>query len=450
MRSAARLALVCVPITVAAIAVAVIAVLAVPVLAVEGSPPASAPVTPTCAWTEFSAGTINEAAPDSSATYWVLQYTVQDGLRIVLHGQYPLSRYASLEAYKTGGGLFTTDGVSSSITDYAIQPDRGSVNPFQPQARGDGRRGDASHLPRRAGRAGDTFTVTLQSDVSPGESNTLPLAPAGTPTGTTGTLIYRVYLPAHGVPRVQLPTVTFELGGQSVRVAQCAHDELALPSRTPTAPAPATDASAPAARQGITPLPFARAVGSSGGFPNADSGYLSARLTPPGNDDVVVIRGKAPTFAAGEHPRPWPAAGTDLRYWSFCDYLASGSVPLVVNERPDGTIDYGCRNDSEVKLDRRGYYTVIVGTEEQRAAIDRIRGATFLPFSTTQATTEHALLLRNMLANPNFAQAVQNVPQDANPASAKQVMGRYYPLAAICPLSTLATAGARTCLAASS
>jgi hypothetical protein len=192
---------------------------------------------------------------------------------------------------------------------------------------------------------------------------------------------------------------------------------------------------------------FARGVPSGGGFPNADSGYLTAVVTPPGDGDVVVIQGKAPTAARGNHPSPWPAPGIDMQYWSLCNYLVTAEVPLVVNQLPGGGVDYGCRYDSKVALDRRGDYTFVVGTEAQRATIERIPGATFLPFSTAQPTTTSVLLLRDMLVNPGFAEAVQNVPENASPASAAAVMGPYYPRAAICPLTTLTSGGAAACLA---
>jgi hypothetical protein len=134
-----------------------------------------------------------------------------------------------------------------------------------------------------------------------------------------------------------------------------------------------------------------------------------------------------------------------MQYWSLCDYLLTAQLPLVANQLPDGTVDYGCRHDSQVALDRRGYYTFVVGTEAQHAAIDRIPGATFLPFSTAQPTTKHWLLLRNMLVNRSFTEAVQNVPENGNSASAAAVMGPYYPRAGICPLATLASSGPAAC-----
>jgi hypothetical protein len=392
----------------------------------------TSPVTPACAWYDFSVSTDNASAPDSAATYWLLPFTVQEGLRIVLDGRYPDSRYASLEAYTSGGALFSTNGVESALTDYRIAPDPGSVNPWQ-------------RATRHTGAGGDAFTVTLQSDVTQGQVNTLPLAPAGTAAGTAGYLIYRVYLPARGdFSQVPLPVVTFTLDGVSQQVPACPPGTTsAQPSGTAPAATPAgVPADAPAQS-----VEFAPVKTTGGGAPNADSGYLAAVVTPPGNGDVLVIQGKAPTASLGSHPSPWPAPGIDLRYWSLCNYLATAKVPLVVNQLPGGGVDYGCRYDSQVRLDQRGYYTFVVGTEAQRAAIDQIPGATFLPFSTAEPTTEHFLLLRNMLANPDFAEAIQNVPQGGSAASAAAVMGAYYPQAAICSLATLASDGPAACLA---
>ena len=55
------------------------------------------------------------------------------------------------------------------------------------------------------------------------------------------------------------------------------------------------------------------------------------------------------------------------------------------------------------------------------------------------------VLLRNMLVNSPFALPIQKVPQkvpqDANPASAADVLGAYYPKAVKCTLSRLTSRG---------
>jgi hypothetical protein len=397
------------------------------------------PVTPACAWDESGVTISNQGGLDSAEAQWSLLWTVQDGLRITLSGRYPDSRYTSLDVYGASG-LFSTNGVASSLTDYAIQPDRGSVNPWQRTA-------------PYFGRAADAYTVTLQSDVAPGQVNTLPLAPAGTAAGTPGGLIYRVYLPASGnFSQVPLPAVTFTLDGVSERVPDCpaatagqqAASALSTPARPASTPAqPASSQAQSAAADGV--LPFARYTGTGGGYPDADIGYLLGGVVPPGNGDVFVIQGKAPTAAWGEHPSPWPAPGIDMQYWSLCDYLYTPQSPLVANQLPGGTVDYGCRYDSQVRLDWQGDYMFVLGTEAQRAAIERIPGTTFLPFSAADPTTAHILQLRDMVVSTGFAEAVQDVPANGSAAAAAAVMGPYYPRTAICPLATLASDGAAAC-----
>jgi hypothetical protein len=51
-----------------------------------------------------------------------------------------------------------------------------------------------------------------------------------------------------------------------------------------------------------------------------------------------------------------------------------------------------------------------------------------------------------MLVNSAFALPIQQVPQDANPASAAAVLGAYYPKAVKRTLSTLIAAGPPACL----
>jgi hypothetical protein len=424
-----------------------IAAVAIALPASASAAPGLGPVTPACSWRgPISVASTNENLLDSAATYWLLSFTVQDGLQIRLDGRYPDSRYASLQAYTSAGALFTVNGVTSALTDYQIQPDPGSVNPWQRSA--------GYHWPGR-----NAFTVTLQSDVVPGQANTLPLAPAGTTSGTPGYLEYRVYLPAGGgFSRIAPPVVTFTLDGVSQRVPPCPPGTASATSTVagsapasapaPSSPAPsASDAATGPATDATTQTPeFARPQ-ISGDLPNADSAYLIAEVTPPASGDVLVIQGQAPTASRGSHPSPWPAPFTDLRYWSLCNYVLSGVLPLVANPLPDGQTDYGCRYDSQVATDRHGSYTFVVGTEAQRPFIERIPGATFLPFSTADPTTPHVLFLRDMLANPGFAQAIQNVPPGGDPASAAAVMGPYYPRTAICPLSTLLRGGPGTCLA---
>jgi hypothetical protein len=180
------------------------------------------------------------------------------------------------------------------------------------------------------------------------------------------------------------------------------------------------------------------------GFTNTDSAYLITSVVGPSPSSVVVIQGKAPIATTGDRPAPWPAATTDVRYWSMCVYLGAGLLPLVVNHLPDATTDVGCRYDAQTKLNAAGQYTFVIGTESQRGAIEQIAGVTFLPFSSAQPTALYVLLIRN--PNALFTSPIQQVPPDGNPASAAAVLGAYYPKAVICTLSTLTSGGPAACL----
>jgi hypothetical protein len=390
------------------------------------------PVTPACAWpwvtnldTLITIPETNYSNPDVQAAYWIMDYTVQKGLRITLSGRYPDSRYMSFEVYASDGAQFTANGVGSTLTDYQIAPDPGSVNPWQHRAQPGGR-----------------YTVTLRSDAARGEVNTLPLAPPGTPDGTLGLLFLRVYVPAHDDPgRVPLPAVTFTLGDRSKRLSTCAPDT--MPSPPAITPPSGTPSPPPTGTAGKF-LPFSRPkVGDH--TSDADIGYLFAGVIPPASGDVLVIRAKAPTAPGGMSPTPWPSPGEDVQYWSLCVDVDLSTLPVVVNKLPDGKVDYGCRYDGQTAIDASGYYTYVVGTEAQRTAIDRIPGVTFVPFSTAYPTGAHVLILRNMVAAPSFAEAIQNVPENGSAASAEAVMGPYYPRMAVCPLAALARKGIDAC-----
>src|SRR6202035_3543532 len=117
--STARVTIAAVSIATAWIVTASVAALGTQALA-YAAPDQGPPVTPACAWHELSVSTLNDAAPDSAAAYWIMPFTVQDGLRIMLNGRYPDSRYTSLQVYNSTGGLFSTNGVESALGDHRI------------------------------------------------------------------------------------------------------------------------------------------------------------------------------------------------------------------------------------------------------------------------------------------------------------------------------------------
>ena len=414
---------------------ALVALFAAPGPSRATTAPVSPAPAPACAWpTAVTVATDNVGGPDSNAGYWLQPFTVQSTLRIVIAGRYPDARYASLNVYTSSAALFTLHGVGAALADYQIAPDPGSVNPWQKRA-----------------QPGGHFTVMLRADIVPHQVNKLPLAPAGTANGSLGYLLYRVYLPAGGhFASVTLPTLTLVQGRTSHTLRPCAHPSppgrsgAIMPSSGGrAAPTPTRPPTGTAAR--LTPLKFYRPT-LTGGLPDADGAYLIASLFPPGPADVMVVTAKAPRAPSGSHPTPWPASGDDMRYWSLCNIVYSGRAPVVANPLPGGSTDYGCRADDATRLDAAGYYFFVLGRESQRAAIARIPGVTFLPFSSAQPTAPNLLLLRNKLVTPGFAYAIQKIAQDRNPVAAAAATGPYYPRAAVCPLRALIARGPQACL----
>ena len=419
---------------------------------------------PHCSWwTKTTPETLNVAFPDAAATYWTTPFYAEAGTEIEIEGQYPNARYMSFNVYDENGGSFEANGVSSGIADYQIEPQAGSVNPFQ-----------------RLGRPGGAFTLALSADAEPGERNVLPLAPEeamAQSAAPLGFLLYRVYLPTGGNGAVQLPKISLVRNGERMALPRCPvpTGKLAASVRS--------KASATKAAQGIAarlrvqptkrmvhgllklgkalrggsegakpcrrsacppPLRFFRAsaAATNSFFPNVNNAYVSALFRPvPGT--VVVVRGKAPTTPRGTHPVPWPQKNLQLRYFSLCNNVYRSPWPVVANPIGDGKSEYGCAADFETSLNAAGEYAYVVAEPSKREAIEAA-GGTFIPLSTTQPHARQILILRNMLPNESFDHAVQNAPQNAKPAGAAKAMGRYYPRAYRCTLAQF-EAGDRAC-----
>ncbi|WP_121704645.1 hypothetical protein [Streptomyces sp. E5N298] len=383
----------------------------------------SAPAVPDCAWHPLGHRSSNVAYPDTNSQYWLLHYTVREGLTIELDGRYPDARYASFASYDASRDSFTgPDGSPSVLTDHRIAPDRGSHNPY-----------------REHSRPGGKFTVSV-TDRATGRRSTLPLSPAGTPEGAEGTVIYRVYLP-HG--EIRLPKVTFLHDGHRVRVATC--DDALTADRSTSARDAAGTGPGAFSTAGEPARPAFARLGGSGLYPNPDNAYVATGFDAPPSGQVLVVRGKAPAGTTGDRARPWPDPNARVRYWSMCDNLWWGPGEVVANPMPDGTVNTGCRTDSDTRLTADGTYTYVVGTEQQRTTVESVPGVTFLPLSAATPTDKHLSILRNMLADPGFAEAIQQVPVGSGPARTGEVMGDHYPRAAYCDLTTLTISGPQAC-----
>ena len=206
---------------------------------------------PDCAWSLGLNTTRyldpNIALPETSASYWVTSFMPDDQLKkIVINGTYPNTRFLSFNTYDAKGSAFeqTLEGISykSSIADYKIKPDTGSINPWQQPA-----------------LAGGKYTVHIVRNPktdAPATANTLLMPPA-----IEGNLLTLL---------TQIP-----------EIKNC------NPTCYP-----------------INFFKASKAI-ASGAFPNSESAYLMSMVKPK-VDNVFVIRGKLPRVTAGDTPTTWP------------------------------------------------------------------------------------------------------------------------------------------------
>ncbi len=408
----------------------VVALLAAPLGLAGLAGPRAEAATASCAWTlEISGDQVNALYPDEAARYWVALMPIPPGGRAEIKGAFPYARYASFNTYTQ-----TTEAIDA-IHDAQIRPDRGSRNPFTAGARRDVARRD--------------YTVAVVNGPKPGRgvpANTIYTANGGK-TSITTNVAYRIYepdlgrdltgdvpLPAVDVysadgekvfaypacPDVQLPdlgvTVTLANAGVETTPGQT----LGLPSLgAPATPVWSKFVNLPTAlvdlvtsNDVLNPLngPLRGPTSSllpTGGFgENVDNKYISA-TTSGDHGSVVLIRGTMPTVVHTRQGQRTMGSG-QLRYWSLCTENLLSQY-------------YACVNDDLVPLDAQRRFTIMVSTAAARPANARTEcGVAWLPSGPLHQTV---LLLRNMLPEPGFRHAIQQV----TPGREREQMGRYYP-----------------------
>jgi hypothetical protein len=376
--------------------------------------------------TRFDADTVNVLFPDSSAQYWSAQYTAVPGTRIRIDGIYPYARYTSWNVYDPILRPF------AKKSDFELQPDPGSANPFLPGASRD------TPIPQRHYTAFITFSPTD----NPGP-NTIYVDPATHPTGL---FTLRVYVPDAGrdsTGGVGLPQVTWEpTSSTGPPPVQSPCQGIEKPTGTTLTdlyasmdvpvsgpPFPGHDpplwhkfvnlcqsgadlltdnpALAAALSGGSNPC---TQFGSGGFLSNLDNAYVYA-FTSRGYGPIVAFHGKAPTFAATYPDAPVMPTGVQLRYWSFCQ------------NDPFDQRYIACRRDDQVTVDSSGNYTIVVSQPADWPVSAKARcrrETTWIPWGPQP---DGVVIYRHMLPDPSFTQAIQNVSH----GSEQQQMGPYYP-----------------------
>ncbi len=434
---------------------------------------------PGCSWPiETTPTKANLFGPDPSATYWTTPFITDPGNSITIHGTFPTARYISYTVYNNSFNDFTNtvagQPVSSALADYQLQPDAGSVNPWQVASVPTGSKTNytVTLLP------GATATQRLQDNTLPMIDATPPADPTG--PANVGYVIMRAYIPAGGNTTVPLPSITITHNGTSSTLPQCSSlnqpGSKALSARLAQVLKAIATIQSKISGGCTSNCPptlqyfFPSADLSGGLFPNPDNSYIAMQFTPkPGY--VVVTRGQAPIApvgagsgtkgnSIGASPVNWLQSPLpyQTRYWSINNYLLSGTYPVVQDQIGSASV-FGGAADFQMTLDSGGYYTLVssLPVDEPSSSSLTAASATWVPTSNTRANrlTPETQWVRNMVANrdsyPNsFAFIPRPTSPSANisPAVLHAWMGTYYPEVAQCRVQVFQSGGWTACKAA--
>lgn len=379
---------------------------------------------------------INVAYPDEGAFYWSANVTVPPGATLRLKGAFPHSRYMSFVSYRATGQAV------ESLADYQIAPDAGSANPFLPAA------------DRTVKKRSYTVNVALRADDreagdgrmrSADGRNTL-LAPQ-IENGSMS-ILYRIYVndKAHPVTGgVPLPAAELTLADGRVLVGEAAcqalnsrqpwHSDLSslgipVPQYLALKNQPGRPVTWPATPEVEWHVQHPRAAVASiftgnhdadtargGGefYPNPDNRYARALISTKFGP-VLILRGKMPVTPTTYEGARKMGSG-QLRYWSLCSNVT------MINSRVED-----CLFDEQVPLDGNRNYVIIASKEKDRPRNARAEcGLAWvkLPDDGDGVGDKDfsLLVIRNMLAAPDFAGAVQNALDDKDLPK----MGDYLP-----------------------
>lgn len=376
--------------------------------------------------TRFDPDTLNVLFPDTSAQYWSANYTAVPGTRIRIDGIYPYARYTSWNVYDPLLRPF------AKKSDFELQPDPGSANPFLP---------GASRLTPVSQRH-YTLYITFSPTDDPGP-NTIYVDPSAHPHGL---FTLRVYVPDKGrdaTGGVGLPQVTWESAGAAgppATPSPCQNVQKPTSNTVTTTYAAQNGPDAGPPYPGHAPPDWHKFVnlcqsgsdllldnefgdrlpssgqnpctnfGSGGFLSNIDNAYVYSFISR-GFGPIVVFHALAPTFAATYPAAAIMPSGVQLRYWSFCQ-----NDPFTQRY-------VGCRRDDQVAVDGTGDYTIVVSQPGDWPQAAQRRCAGVISWIPWGPQPEGVMIYRQMLPDPSFTHAIQNVSY----GSERQQMGVYYP-----------------------
>jgi len=328
-----------------------------------------------CGWPIAYPGDANYAYPDTNAAYFVQAAIMDPGDSIVITGKDPKARYWSMQTYR-----FSDSTLLDSVNDETVK-----------------RRGKGS-------KARWTISVVPAGQDRGKDPNVLSAAEwTGADLSNLTVVMMRVYVSAttnlSGGP---MPTVTLYSGtGASkkrTKLKTCRPAQVGPPENRPVLE-PAED----------VPSRFVRG-GAERFYPSADTAYLAAQQAYD-EDAVLVVTGKVPRIRK------------DVRYWSLCQNVNAGDLPVV-----------DCLRDEQIDTDKDGFYRIAVVpdaqiSEDERAAYPDVN---FLDWGAAgDAGYDDAFLLfRNVLPNRKFRGAVSRVPVEK---FAEDYIGDYAPVLTMIP-----------------
>jgi hypothetical protein len=319
---------------------------------------------------------------DTNATYVIFAVSPKSGVfdAFRITGEFPYARYMSFMVY---GG--SRSKPFDALTDYAIQPDAGSVNPFVPGE-------DRAATNRRY----TVYAIREGSGIDPSAYPNVLVIPAAEDFIN---LMMRVYVPDDGrdvLGGVPLPSV--EAGAAAGVVMPPRYglrsDLFALIKMFLGVHYKEADSYGQI--HDDARIDFYHLT-REGGLPSADVPYLDTALgaTEPGpNAKLAVISFRPPTFEETHTGQGTLTGHTDVRYFSFC----TSDVATGFNSK--------CISDSELKIGADGIVTLVVYPPDLedtvvRSGLNRlVRGYT--------ATT--SLTYRQMLPARDFGGQATKVP----------------------------------------
>lgn len=422
---------------------------------------------PTCPWTtHLDPNTTNVAFPDQNANYFTLMLAPSAALTsLTIRGRFPHARYMSFTTYT--GQTQAIDG----INDVHIIPKSGKTadNPFI-----------AGHARNTEGSVRD-YEVTVVRGPKPAPPNPVPANTIYT-TDADGShsnlasfiVIYRTYRPDVAFPNdggggEPLPSVSGTLAppasgtvmfGDPSTCSTGPDPDLGVNGVLTNTTLPQVPVGAAGCYPGLNPpawhrftniataevqgtdstclmdnnpqqsLTFAidMTIPKGGFLENPDNKYIAAILNVdnfpvPNQPNVLVVRSRVPTTPDTYH-NTLVMPGGQLRYWSMCS-----------NEGLT-TRFYACvMDDGLARLDGAGEYCLVVSRTTQRPRnANAAHKVNWLPFG---ALHDNVLIERNMLPDPAFGPAIQNVA----PGSEQKGLGPYFPVSTYMSVADFEKAG---------